>query len=91
MIARPDTKCVRARIVDTDTAEILMDKTTKRCFFCNADGEVYLKRLVQSLENGLRQGKNLSLTIDVFPFINDVEADLFGLDIRNYPCAFNQG
>lgn len=83
----PQTKNVHIRFVDTDTAEILFDKYKKFAFGCCADGEKYLQKTMESLLTSIRAGRNVSLTCEVFPFINQTEADLFGCNIEDYPVG----
>ena len=73
----PSTKQVNSVLVDNDSAEILMDSRSRKVFFCSADGEKYLRDLIESFIRGLSTGRNLSLRLDVFDFINETEADLF--------------
>lgn len=83
----PEHKQVVCQIVDIDTAEILYDVHLKKLFFASCGGEDYLRKVIDSFINGLHEKRNLSLRLSVFPFINQTEADLFGLDITQYPCA----
>lgn len=76
----PSSKRIITQVVDTDTAEIIYSADKTASFFCAANGEKYLHKVLDAAVNKLRNNNaNLRIEFNIFPPItlSDLERDLW--------------
>lgn len=66
-------------ITDIDTGEIIWQSRKVKEFFALTGGEQYIKMLIDCLFRGVRQGRDLSITINLSS-VKPKELDLFSVE-----------
>lgn len=75
----PSSKRIISQVVDTDTGEIIYRSDKTASFFCAANGEKFLHKVIDAAVNKLRKDCNLRIEFNIFPPItlSDLERDLW--------------